>query len=63
MDWEQNRVKCIAVTNPFESVIIYRELRCRRVKSLAEKRHKQDLNSDLSGSPKLCVFYYIPVTL
>ena len=63
MDWGQNKVKCIVVTNPFESIIIYGELRSRRVKSLAEKRHERDLNSDLSGSPKLCVFYYIPVTL
>lgn len=66
MDWGQNRgrspKKHVVVTTPADDTIIYRELRSRRVKGLARKHHKQDLNSEWSGSPKLCVFYDTTVT-
>ena len=66
MDWGQNRVrstkKDIVVNTPVKSIIIYRELRARGVKWLPRKHHKQYLNSDLSGSPRLCVFYYTTIT-
>lgn len=62
MDWGHNRrrspKKHVVVTTPAEDTIIYRELRSRRVKRLARKHHKQDLDSDLSGSPKLCFLWH-----
>lgn len=67
MDWGQNRgrrtKKYVVVAIPAESITAYGELRSRRAQRLAKKYHKQDLNSDLSGSPKLCVFNDTTVNL
>lgn len=54
--------KHVVVAIPVESVTVLGELRSRRAQRLTRKYHKQDLNSDLSGSPKLRVFNYTTVT-